>query len=127
MNKYIIHIKQSNDIKPLLHELAHLVYDIIDPSWAEDIINSKLSLELRNNYKFNYEEIFCDLMLCYFASLNIDDSFTKRVIPNEKLMGFELEFVPKFNSMFQAENSSVTLQKLSQMNDFVKALYTETI
>jgi hypothetical protein len=65
--------------------------------------------------------------LCYLASLNIEESFTKKVIPNQELMGFEMDFVPKFNSIFQGENTSKTLQMLSQMKDFVNLLNSETV
>jgi hypothetical protein len=127
MGKYIFHLKQGNDIKPFLHELAHLVYDIIDPDFVNNIINHTMDLAMLKKYNYSREEIFCDLVLCYFASLEIDDGFTKRVIPNQELMGFEMDFVPKLNQMFQGENTSNTLKTLSQMNYFVTNLLTETL
>lgn len=127
MGKYIFHLKQGNDIKPFLHELAHLVYDIVDPYFVDKIINETIDLDMLKKYNYSREEIFCDLVLCYFASLDIDELFTKRVIPNQELMGFEMDFVPKLNTMFQGENTSNTLKTLAQMNDFVKNLLTETL
>jgi hypothetical protein len=127
MDKYIFHLSENRDIKPFLHELGHLIYDIIDPDWATNIINNIVDLNILKKYNYDREEIFCNLFLCYLASLNIEESFTKKVIPNQELMGFEMDFVPKFNSIFQGENTSKTLQMLSQMKDFVNLLNSETV
>ncbi len=74
-DKYILHHDQGFSVVPFLHELGHIVYDLLktigDNTLIIDLYNEKYIGQYTNE-----EEFFCDYMLTFLKRKNIDADLT---------------------------------------------------
>jgi hypothetical protein len=136
--KYIIHLYKSLTAIPFLHELGHLVYDIIGKQKIDEVITKNFTKETIEEY-VGVEEIFCELFICYLVKQNFSEEFGYDVGDDFKLMSSDIPFIkaeldaifyPKENKVQDKEfmDRLIFVQKLNELvdNDSVfKAVKTE--
>lgn len=136
--KYIIHLYKSLTAIPFLHELGHLVYDIIGKPKIDEVITKNFTKETIEEY-VGVEEIFCELFICYLVKQNFSEEFGYDVGEDFKLMSSDIPFIkteldaifyPKENKVQDKEfmDRLIFVQKLNELvdNDSVfKAVKTE--
>lgn len=136
--KYIIHLYKSLTAIPFLHELGHLVYDIIGKPKIDEVITKNFTKETIEEY-VGIEEIFCELFICYLVKQNFSEEFGYDVGDDFKLMSSDIPFIkteldaifyPKENKVQDKEfmDRLIFVQKLNELvdNDSVfKAVKTE--
>lgn len=114
--KYIIHLFDSSSPEPILHELGHILYDLVEPHTAVP----KADMILPSG-KFD-PETFCELLMCYFVRQDINPRFTRSIAEGRKLM--EWTFMDEtFDSIFKHKDDfDETDKKLVDMLSYMKGL-----
>jgi hypothetical protein len=69
-NDYVLHFKKEKSCEPFLHELGHIVHDILDKLGYKDRIKAQFDKDLYSN---NLDEYFVNKFLGYLKS-RVDES-----------------------------------------------------
>jgi hypothetical protein len=96
--KYIMHLFESISAQPIMHELGHIVADLMGRSVVDLTITNNLNAhQIVNNG--GIEETFCELFLCYLVKQNFTPRFTNDLLKGRTLMDVTI-FDEDFNRMF---------------------------
>lgn len=96
--KYIMHLFESVSAQPIMHELGHILADIIGSSVVDLIITNNLNAkQIVDNG--GIEETFCELFLCYLVKQNFTPRFTNDLQKGRTLMDVTI-FDEEFNKIF---------------------------
>lgn len=120
-DKYIIHLSPSLTAVPLIHELGHLVFDIIQDLGMEFFIQQIYINGYTENYK-NSDEFFCDYFSAYISRLNINENLTNDLIKFQSIPVFEtlntiLDSIFNVKKDENFESASIYLEYLKKFNE----------
>jgi hypothetical protein len=120
-DKYIIHLSPSLTAVPLIHELGHLVFDIIQDLGMEFFIEQIYINGYTENYK-NSDEFFCDYFSAYISRLNINENLTNDLIKFQSMPIFEtlntiLDSIFNVKKDENFESASIYLEYLKKFNE----------
>jgi hypothetical protein len=122
---YIIHLNWANTPKPILHEIGHLLHDLLNTDTLTDYVGNKIKNELPNlDYENNSNligEIFCDLFLGYLERLNLSEEFTYEISVEIKYKDIRI-FDQDFDNVFLAKEDSKSDNEMMKMLQFLKKL-----
>jgi len=124
-NLYIIHLNWANNPKPILHEIGHLVHDLLNADRLTDYVGDKIKKKLPN---LDYEnkpslvgEIFCDLFLGYLSRLGLSEEFSYEVSNEIEYMEIRI-FDQDFDGIFLAKEETKFDNEMMKMLEFLKKL-----
>ena len=118
--KYIMHLFESVSAQPILHELGHIVADLMGRSAVDlTIANNLNAKQIVDNG--GIEETFCELFLCYLAKQNFTPRFTNDLVKGRTLMDVTI-FDEDFGRMFLPKVNEAQEKELSQRLFFVEKL-----
>lgn len=116
--KYIIHLFDSSTPEPILHELGHILYDLVEPF---ELIKQNLQ-NLPDDLDLTVSEAFCELFLCYLVRQDINPRFTRSIAEGRKLMQFT-DLDATFDTIFKHKDDfDETDKKLVDMLSYMKGL-----
>ena len=124
-NLYIVHLNWANNPKPILHEIGHLVHDLLNADRLTDYVEDKIKIELPNlDYENNPNlvgEIFCDLFLGYISRLGLSEDFSYEVSEDIEYMEIRI-FDQDFDSIFLAKEETKSDDEMMNILVFLKKL-----
>ena len=119
--KYIIHLFGGGSPEPILHELGHILYDMVS---AEALpLIKKNANELAELTDGNVSDVFTELLMCYLLKQDINPRFNRSISEGRKLM--EYTFMDSiFDTIFNYKEgeSDETDKKLLFMLSYMKKL-----
>ena len=119
--KYIIHLFDSVKAEPFLHELGHIVFDIVSEMQE---FNMVADAYIENDASEKYDSIehfFIECFLCYLIRLEIDKEMSENLKVGRKMMNFDkLDLL--FNRIFLYEGSSVDYTQLESAQEYINEL-----
>jgi hypothetical protein len=124
--KYIIHLYKSLNAIPFLHELGHIVHDIIGGDKIAEVISVNFTKETIEEY-IGIEEIFCELFICYLIKQNFSEEFNYDIGEDFNLLSSDIPFIkneldaifyPKENKE-QDKQFMDRLIFVAKLNDFI--------
>jgi hypothetical protein len=117
--KYVIHLLETMSSEPVLHELGHIVGDIIGMDLVVERISKAFSQETIDEFG-GVGEIFCEQFLSYIAEQNISEDLNYdlsfRTIEDKKLFDEELK------AIFYIKSDQDQDKKLMEMLSFMTKL-----
>ena len=127
--KYTIHLFESTTPEPLLHELGHIIADLI----GRPAINDAIAVGIDPNTikeLGGVEEVFCKLFLCYLVKQKFSEDLNYDITVDRKLMDKNIEivntaldkiFFPKENKEEDTQflNMLIFVKKLNDLTDAV--------
>jgi hypothetical protein len=119
--KYIIHLFGGGSPEPILHELGHILYDIVSAE-AYPLIKKNAN-ELAELTDGNVSDVFTELLMCYLLKQDINPRFNRSISEGRKLM--EYTFMDSiFDTIFNYKEgeSDETDKKLLFMLSYMKKL-----
>jgi hypothetical protein len=130
-NKYIIHLYESTTCEPILHELGHIVLDIIGREYVCANILKKLDSSIIDSFG-GFEDVFCELFLCYIYKKNLSEEINyqigERKLLNETIFDLELEVIFALKSEQSSEETlgqmlifATKLNKLIEESEIIEA------
>ena len=118
--KYIMHLFESVSAQPILHELGHIVADLMGRSAVDLTITNNLNAkQIVDNG--GIDETFCELFLCYLAKQNFTPRFTTDLVKGRTLMDITI-FDEDFSKMFFPKVNEAQEKELSQRLFFIEKL-----
>lgn len=122
--KYIIHLLETMSSEPLLHELGHIVGDIIGMDIIVERISKAFSQETIDEFG-GVGEIFCEQFLSYIAEQNISEELnydlSNRSIEDKKLFDEELKAI--FYIKSDQEQDAKLMDMLKYMTKLNEVVY----
>ena len=102
--KYTIHIKPSFSPVPILHEVGHILYDIIGAEVVASAVDKVFTQEeiIKNG---GVEEVFCEMFLCYLVRLSLSDYYSRLIGKGRKFLD-NISLDDLFNDVFYAPVTS---------------------
>lgn len=119
--KYIIHLFGGGSPEPILHELGHILYDMVSAE-ALPLIKKNIN-ELAELTDGNVSDVFTELLMCYLLKQDINPRFNRSISEGRKLM--EYTFMDSiFDTIFNYKEgeSDETDKKLLFMLSYMKKL-----
>ena len=134
--RYIMHLYESVSAQPIMHELGHIVADLMGRSAVDLTITNNLNAkQIVDNG--GIDGTFCELFLCYLAKQNFTPRFTNDLLKDRTLMDvtiFEAQqkafserlfFVTKLREM--VENTIIEVPKKEFVGQMVDEPISEEI
>lgn len=100
-DEYILHFKQTTSTEPFLHELAHIVEDILVEMGHDAVIQQAF---LDTMTKHNRSEYFVDVFLGF-----IRENFGDENIQDDLAMNFDIKTNEEINELLKAVFGDITL------------------
>ena len=118
--RYIMHLYESVSAQPIMHELGHIVADLMGRSAVDLTITNNLNAkQIVDNG--GIDETFCELFLCYLAKQNFTPRFTNDLLKDRTLMDVTI-FDEDFNRMFFPKVDEAQEKAFSERLFFVTKL-----
>lgn len=99
--KYVIHLFESYSAEPTLHEIGHIVCDMIGKEYVELTVANSFDNDTVESYG-GLQEVFCELFLCYLVRQKLSEDLNDDISEGRKLLDNTL-FDEKFNEIFYAK------------------------
>jgi hypothetical protein len=120
--KFIIHLKESVNAEPFLHELGHIIYEFaVDADLLTSLPEYWMDVKNKEKYRNDVHEYFVENFLCYLVRKNFDADITENLKKTRVLLDFDkLDVI--FDSIFNFEPVSMDSDKLSKYLEFVQKI-----
>lgn len=122
--RYIIHLTESPECEPFLHELGHIVYDLLGGVESNQAINQNFSEEEIKEMG-GVQEIFCELFLNYILRTDVFKELNYEISENRKLKNIKIDFFERtFKDMFfsKPKNEIEFTNRLKYVNELEKLI-----
>jgi len=115
-SKYIFHLTPSITIEPLIHELGHLVYDLIKDLGMIHFVEKLYINQYIAEYP-NADEFFSDYFSSYISRLKINESISNDLLKFEKILANpDIDYI--LDSMFNVKKN----EQIEIYLDYLKKL-----
>lgn len=122
--KYIIHLMPTFEAEVILHELAHIVGDLIGNEKVTEILSNNWTEEQIEKWG-GTSELFCEHFLCYLVKSDFSADITEEILNkrNSQILHSESlkELTNELNNMFFPTGDSINA-KLTKSLAFVKEM-----
>jgi hypothetical protein len=120
--KYIIHLpdEYSNTIN-ILHELGHIMYDIMENVYSISLMQSQYESEYTKHGYTSFEEYVCDSFVDFIHRFNVEQGLTDDLNENRKIENYN-SFDAKFKSILLENSMEIDAEKLEKMLNFVNSI-----
>jgi hypothetical protein len=118
--KYIIHLLESASAEPMLHELGHIVGDIIGRSYIELTISNSFDINTIDSFG-GLQEVFSELFLCYLVRQKLSIELNDDIDRDRKLMDKTI-FDKQLNDIFYPKEQVVGDKDFMMRIEFMKKM-----
>jgi len=115
---YIIHLVKTSSIEPYIHELGHLLYDLVqDQNFMSKIVSSFVALKEKTD---TLEHYFIKHFLMFLKRSNLDENLSKSIEENEYLN--DKRFDNAFHYILFREKKEFKKDEIQEAFDYIKKL-----